>query len=61
MKIGDLIHDHEVGLSGIICNTEPPVAGRIEDPTDMMWVILYEDGCVGRQLERALEAISAAV
>ena len=55
MKIGDLIHDHEVGLGGII------VEELFEDLKKVDYFsVLYEDGLIGTAHGNAMEVISAS-
>jgi|ETN01SMinimDraft_4_1059930.scaffolds.fasta_scaffold504397_2 hypothetical protein len=56
VKIGDLIHDHEVDLGGIIVE-ELFKDLKIVD----YFSVLYEDGLIGTAHGNALEVISAAV
>ena len=51
MKVGDLVQDCELGMTGIILGQFPgSVIGYFS--------ILYEDGVIGEAFENALEVIS---
>ncbi len=65
MKVGDLVHDWDLGLNGLIIEKGPSNMsawsnskgshGALRD-----FVVLYEDGSFSVVFERELEVINAA-
>jgi hypothetical protein len=53
MKVGDLVHDHGIGMNGVIIGWL--ITGGSE-PT--FWEILYEDGEVDGGFENDLEVLN---
>ena len=52
MKIGDLVYDYSLGISGVI------IGWLIRGPTTAFWEILYEDGEIDGGFENDLKVIN---
>ena len=53
MKVGDLVHDASLGMSGVIVGM-----ATVHSMGTWRWVILYEDGQTDEAYDNELEVIS---
>ena len=61
MKAGDLVYDSANGLNGVIIEKGGGILGSRMDGRNVAfvdYVILYEDGEVGKAFENELEVVS---